>query len=361
MDPGSAPQGCRRAGTSRAPRPLSPPGVAGGRPARITTTPHAVPLDRTPTTPDVSTPAAATPLRLGLCCLVVDAPLAFRAATHTYVMRLSPPDRRAYLDRIALHNAEILGAVLRYAAQLGIRAFRVVSQLFPLATHPVSGYRLEELPSGDEIVRRLGVARAVAAASGIRLSFHPDQFVVLNSARPEVVQAAIAELEWHGELAERLGADVICLHGGSGAGGTDAAVERLIHGIERLSPRARTRLALENDDRVFAVEELLPACLAAEAPLVLDAHHHRVRPGSLTIEEATAWALATWGDREPHFHISSPRNGWKVGDPRPHADEIDPADLPECWIAMGGPLTVDVEAKSKERAVLRLSEALRAR
>jgi UV DNA damage endonuclease len=42
--------------------------------------------------------------------------------------------------------------------------------------------------------------------------------------------------------------------------------------------------------------------------------------------------------------------------PRPHADYIDPTDFPEEWLDRR--MTVDVEAKAKERAVLALKEAL---
>jgi UV DNA damage endonuclease len=55
-------------------------------------------------------------------------------------------------------------------------------------------------------------------------------------------------------------------------------------------------------------------------------------------------------------HISSPRDGWKAPNPRPHADRIDPADFPPVWV--GRAMTVDVEAKDKERAVLALAAAL---
>jgi UV DNA damage endonuclease len=299
-------------------------------------------------------------IRWGLCCLVLDAPIRFRAATHAYVARLDPSAGRAYLEDAALHNVRALRDAIEYCRALGIGAFRITSGLLPLATHPQSGFTLDSLGRAAEVRRLLAEARDAARAGGIRLSFHPDQFVVLNSARPDVVESALGEIEWQATLAELLDADVICLHGGSVAGGVDAAAERLLRGIDRLSPRARSRLALENDDRCWPAIELLPVCLAADIPLVLDAHHHRVLDGGLSLEDATAWALATWGTREPYFHLSSPREGWGARNPRPHADYIDPEDLPAAWLSLDGALTVDVEAKAKERAVLAVSRAARA-
>ena len=302
-----------------------------------------------------------TRVRWGLCCLVVDAPLSLRSATHAYVSRLDAERRLAYLDAIAVANTSVLVEMLDYCARIGVRAFRVSSGLLPLATHPVSGYSIDVLPSAAIVREALERARTRARDAGIRLSLHPDQFIVLNSARPEVVDSAIGELEWQAELAEAIGADVICLHGGSTAGGPDEAMDRLVRGIDRLTVRARSRLALENDDRCHAAVDLLPACMATGVPLVLDAHHHRILSGGLSLEEATDWAVATWEEREPYFHLSSPRDGWDGGDPRPHADFIDVADIPAYWLELGTPITIDVEAKAKERAVLAVQEAVEQR
>jgi UV DNA damage endonuclease len=96
-------------------------------------------------------------------------------------------------------------------------------------------------------------------------------------------------------------------------------------------------------------------------PLVYDVHHHRCNPDGLSIEEATELAAATWesAGREPYCHLSSPRAGWQEGNPRPHADYIDLADFPDCW--QGRSMTVDIEAKARELAVLKLMEDLRGR
>lgn len=134
-----------------------------------------------------------TQVRWGLCCQILDAPIAFRAATHSYVSRLAAAERAAYLNGIALHNAAALSDALHYCASLRIGAFRIVSQLFPLATHPLSGYRIDDLTDAAEVHRRLAQARDLARERSIRLSFHPDQFIVLNSMRPEVVESAIGE------------------------------------------------------------------------------------------------------------------------------------------------------------------------
>lgn len=295
-------------------------------------------------------------IRWGLCCQFLEAPIRFRTATHRYVSGLDPSRRREYLIGIALDNATALREAAECCHALGTGAFRINSQLLPLATHPESGYTIDSLDPSGGVHAALADAGARAAALGIRLSFHPDQFIVLNSARDVVVASAVTELAHQAALAAVIGANTIVVHGGGASGGIAAALERLERGIERLDAVARARLVLENDDRHFAPLDLLPVCERTELPLVYDVHHHRCRPDGLSVGEATALAAGTWRGGEQWAHISSPRGGWDTADSRPHADYVDPADFPESWRERT--MTIDVEAKAKERAVLALRDAV---
>ena len=301
-------------------------------------------------------PTKPNPTRLGLCCQFLDAPIHFRQATHKYVSSLDARAGRAYLIGILRDNASALAAAVQHCSDIGIRAFRINSQILPLATHPVSGYRLGEIDEHGDIRAEFQAAGVLATELDIRLSFHPDQFVVLNSEKAHVVTASIEEMRVQAEVAVLVGADVLTLHGGSSAGGLPVALERLERGIDALAPDARKRLALENDDRRFTPASLLPLCERLAVPLVYDVHHHRCNPDELSVDEATRLAESTWRGREPHFHISSPRTGWGDADTRPHADYVIPDDFPDAW--RGRRLTIDVEAKAKERAVIALRDAL---
>ena len=128
--------------------------------------------------------------------------------------------------------------------------------------------------------------------------------------------------------------------------------------MAKLKRRVRGRLTLENDDRVYTPSDLLPFCRRYRIPFVYDVHHHRCLPDRLSIPEATALALRTW-NREPLFHISSPKHGWGTPPIRPHGDYIRVRDFPDSWLGLN--ITVEVEAKAKELAVLRLQKELRGR
>ncbi len=301
-------------------------------------------------------PRPAGALRLGLCCQFARAPIKFRTTTVSAMLRLSRHERLTRLSELCLANADALLAALQYCAHHGIGAFRVNSQILPVKTHPETGYDVSELPAGAAIRSRFEECGRFARARHLRLSFHPDQFVVLNSPNPQTLAHSLAELRYQAEVAEWIGADTLNIHGGGAYGDKRTALQELRRNIERLPDPVRLRLTLENDDKVFTPADLVPVCAATGVPLVYDVHHHRCLPDGLSIEAATEKASATWRT-EPLFHISSPLAGWSGPKPERHHDYITPSDFPTEWL--NRPLTVEVEAKAKELAVARLAEDLR--
>ncbi len=271
------------------------------------------------------------------------------------MLRLSKRERLARLAELCRLNAEALLAALQYCAHHGIGAFRVNSQILPVKTHAEAGYDMGELSSGAGIIQRFEQCGRFARENNLRLSFHPDQFVVLNSPNPKTLAQSLAELNYQAQVAEWVGADTLNIHGGGAYGDKASALRALRQNIESLPKPVRTRLTLENDDKVYPPADLLPVCADTGVPLVYDVHHHRCLPDGLSIKEATAAARRTW-KTEPLFHISSPLEGWDGPKPERHHDYINVADFPKEWL--GWPLTVEVEAKAKELAIRQLQQDL---
>ena len=294
-------------------------------------------------------------LRLGLCCKFLKEPIAFRTATATYLQRLSRSEQLNHISRLCLANARALGRAVEFCHRNHIGCFRVNSRILPLKTHPQLAYAVENLPDGKEIRGTFLECGKKAARLGVRLTFHPDQFILLSSPDREIVRKSVEELEYQADVCDWIGADVINLHSGGGYGDKEAALRRMGAAVSKLKKRVRDRLTLENDDRVYTPSDLLPFCRQYRIPLVYDVHHHRCLPDRLSIPEATRLALKTW-NREPLFHISSPKYGWGTPPIRPHRDYIHIQDFPDCWRRLN--ITVEVEAKAKERAVIRLQRAL---
>lgn len=297
-------------------------------------------------------------LRLGLCCLFRDQPIRFRQTTAKVLLTLSRDEQLHRLSTLCLHNVATVRQALLFLAGNGIGAYRIPSPLFPRSTHPAVAYTVAELPDGKAIREVCSEIRAFRKKNDFRLSLHPDQFNVLSSPREEVIANTSRELEYQGDLAELLDAEIINIHAGGRYGSKEQALQRLETNFHRLSAKVRARLTLENDDGSFTPSDLLPVCRRLDIPFVYDVHHHRCLPDGLAEEEVTSLCIAHWRmlGREPYFHLSSPKNGWQGGSPKPHADYIDPDDFPPCWRTLHA--TIDVEAKAKELAVLRLKQDL---
>lgn len=284
----------------------------------------------------------------------------------------SQPHLRESLDR--------LEAIVERLERDDVRMYRMSSSLVPYGSHP-------ELPQFhgqvEQCAERLAAIGARVRAAGIRLSFHPGQYVVLNSERADVRELAAADLALQASVLDAMGLDeeaVVVLHVGGAAGGVEAGVERFERGLERLGARARARLVIENDDRVYALADVLPLAQRNGLRIVWDLHHHHCHdPQRIPDGEALRLALGTWpAGVTPKIHVSSPRTaveerarrvGRRVEHAlvlpplRAHADLIDPIAF-EAFLrgpAAGLAFDVMLEAKAKDVALLRLREQLLAR
>ncbi len=294
-------------------------------------------------------------IRFGLCCIFREEPIKFRRTTAKHMMTLDRQAQLKHLGLICEHNAQALLQALQFCHAHDIKDFRVNSQILPLKTHPTVGYRIQDLPNCQKIIDSFRHCGTFCLEKDIRTTFHPDQFILLSSPKEGVTQKSIIELQYQAEVAEWIQADVINIHGGGAYGDKTAALRRLVAQIMALPDSVRSRLTLENDDRVYTPADLMPVCTETKTPLVYDVHHHRCLADGLSVEKATELAINTW-NREPLFHLSSPLNGWAAKACNKHHDYIDPQDFPDCWLNRD--ITVEVEAKAKELAVLKLKKAI---
>jgi UV DNA damage endonuclease len=299
-------------------------------------------------------------IRFGLCCIFKDSPIKFRQTTAKNLGKLARLDQLLTLSELCLDNSTSLLAALKRINELEIKAFRISSPFLPLYTHPQAGYKLEMLADYESILLNLKEAGKYAKKNDIRLSFHPDQFNILSSPRPEVVENSIKELEYQCMLSEIVGAENVNMHMGGVYGDKTAAIKRFEANYQYLPELIKKHLVLENDDISYTVKDLLPTCEKLKIPLTYDVHHHRCNPDGLSVKTATDLSIKTWHaiNREAHFHISSPKNGWESKNPKSHADYINVEDFPEEWLELTERFTLDIEAKAKELAIIKLRNDL---
>jgi UV DNA damage endonuclease len=255
-------------------------------------------------------------------------------------------EQRAKLRELYADNLQRLSSALTFCEENGIRLYRLPSGLFPQSEEPPGFDVLEELRP------RIASIGARATRAGIRLVMHPDQFVVLNSERPEVIANSIVILEHHARVFDLLRQPkspwtAIEIHGGK-----SGRPEQLVETIRSLPRNIRSRLALENDENCYSADEILAVCRAADVPMVFDAHHHVCHERLASYDDPSVArflraARSTWPTPEWQLvHISNGRE--RFNDTR-HADLIEtmPAAFSKApWI--------EVEAKAKEIAIEKL-------
>lgn len=178
----------------------------------------------------------------------------------------------------------------------------------------------------DSLARWFAPIGKTARDNDVRLSFHPDQFVVLASDREEVVNKSIEEFEYHTDMARWMGygnnfQDIKINVHISGRQGPDG-IKRV---MSRLSPEARNSLTIENDEMTWGIEHSLE--LADTCALVLDIHHHWVKTGEYieASDDRIKRIIDSWRGTRPVIHFSTSREDLLTDhcrDTRPHIDTL---------------------------------------
>jgi UV DNA damage endonuclease len=243
------------------------------------------------------TPPSA-PLRLGFPVKVMGKPGMKSGDTRRWQ---SNPHLKVSLEHV--------DAILDYLAKNQLHMYRLSSDLAPYATHPDMPQFHGMVAESDAELRAVG---AKASALDIRLSFHPSQYVLLNSPDPELTKKSIWDLASQAEMLDRmmLGPEAVMVtHVGGVYGDHAAARERWIRTWETLPEHVARRLVLEHDDIRFSAADVLWIHERTGVRLVFDYQHFWcLNPERLAMVDTLGRILKTWGAGErPKIHFSSPR------------------------------------------------------
>lgn len=266
-------------------------------------------------------------------------------------------DRINRLTRIAFENLANTLRILKANHYDGIKVYRFTSNLVPLCTHP-QFHNWDYRTALEDSFREIGV---FVKSHKMRVSLHPDHFTLLNSPRPEVYEASCRDLAYHATVLEAmgLGPDAkMVIHVGGKYDDKFLALDRFKEQFGGLPGNIKDRLVLENDDRCFTAREVLTLSREIGVPMVLDLHHHQILNDGEDLGSLLPEILATWGEKLPKIHISSPKSGQA---PRHHADYID-ADTATVFLNRMKTFDRDfdlmIEAKQKDLALFKLSREL---
>jgi len=220
------------------------------------------------------------------------------------------------------HNLESLERILDYNISSGIKLFRITSDLIPFGSSPAN--KLEWWKLYEEKFNLLGDK---IRQCNMRVSLHPGQYTVLNSPSEEVVKRTIEDLEYHNRILKALGMDKmnkLVLHIGGAYNDREEAIKRFICNFRNLGQHLKDRIVLENDDKIFRIEEVLGIGEKVSAPVIFDNLHNKINKSSEGYDEIkwinlcqTTWKQAD-GPQKMHYSDQNPNKK-----PGSHSDTID--------------------------------------
>jgi len=306
-----------------------------------------------------------TIVRLGYVAMSMIVKNASPSKTMTYTQFQKIDDREAALrklERLALLNLQNTLRLLRHTVASDIHFYRLTSRLIPLANH-------EELLDWDymkPLKEPLGEIGAFARTHKVRIDFHPDHFVLLNSTQKHVLKNSIKTLKLHYLLLKGMGIDTThrcVMHVGGNYKETEESLERFIDNWMLVPKSIQNMIMLENDDTSFTLEDTLYLCEKVGIPLVFDYHHHLAHHHHSNWEDNWDRVIQTWkGSPLPiKMHISSPKNEKHF---RHHADYIDINMFFDFLKRINGSISqIDcmMEAKKKDEALFKLMEEVKLR
>ena len=284
-------------------------------------------------------------IRLGYAC-ITNCLDSTSSSPYTYGEYLKYGDMEK-LDRVIVSNLKSLEEIIYYNIKNNIHFYRMSSKIIPLATK--SDVKFDYIDKYKSYYDKIG---KMISDYDMRVDFHPDQFCVLNSVKSDVVSASIDILKYHYSLLEALGIKnkILVLHVGSNSFGKDNSIRRFINNFNKLPNYLKKCIAIENDDKVFNVNDVLEISKNTGVPVILDYHHHLCNKSDFSFEDI----FNSFNNMKVKMHFSSSKN---KKDFRSHNDYIngdDFIDFIKILKKYDRDVDIMIEAKCKDDSLFRL-------
>lgn len=255
-------------------------------------------------------------MSIGYACLTVGVP---NTNLKSCMLKNASEDR---LLELISHNLNSLENIIDYNIENNIMLFRISSDIIPFGSSPVNN-----LPWWDIFsVEFLKIGKKIQS-SGMRISMHPGQYTVLNSPREEVVKKAIADLNYHTKVLDSLGVGAVhklILHIGGVYNDKKQAMERFITNYAYLEQSVKQRLVIENDDKLYNINDVLEISEKLNVPVIFDNLHNDINAYDKEKSDID-WineCKGTWRDKDGNqkMHYSQQDPLKKLG---AHSETID--------------------------------------
>ena len=280
------------------------------------------------------------------------------SSTITYTNYINKNYNISKLLEITKDNLEALNEIIKYNIKNNFHFYRLTSKLVPLATHNKVSFDyitplIDEYRKIDKLIND----------NNIRVDTHPDQYAVLNSMDNKIVKNTVEILEYHYKIMDALGIKdkIIILHVGSSACGKKASITRFINNFNKLPDYIKKCIAVENDDKVYNIKDVLELCHKIKVPMVLDYHHFICNNEGENLKDYLNGIIETWNGRLAKMHFSSPKSKLKK-EFRSHNDYINSDDFINfinLIKTQDKDIDIMLEAKAKDDAISRLVRQLK--
>ncbi len=210
---------------------------------------------------------------------------------HTCTVKYAKLER---LKSAVEKNLSDIMEILKWNLKNNIYCFRIGSKFIPLGGHPEKEkwewdwrkiYAKELLDLGSFIKN-----------NNIRITMHPDHFVVLNSPDNTIVENSIRDLQYHADLLDAMDLDYthkMQIHTGGLYNNKSSAISRWITTYKTLDESIKRRLVLENDDHIYDLHDVLYINSQTGVPILFDTYHNELF-GNYDIASSFEQVIKTW-------------------------------------------------------------------
>lgn len=237
--------------------------------------------------------------------------------TLSRLLRLTESERDSLLYEKVSHNASALIAMVEKVSLLPepMRMFRITSDFLPCYGHSVTENIYDRTHFEVLVQNTFSQVGEIAKREGIRLVFHPDHFVRLNSDDHSITTRAISVIEHHAELYRIMGMSSAWHSHGAAInihlGGREGGIQSFRDTFNKLSDEAKRLLTIENDEFSFGLSDLMH--IADLCPIVTDIYHEWVFTRGEYIQpddkRITDVIIPSWRGVRPLGHFSQPKEG----------------------------------------------------
>ena len=280
-------------------------------------------------------------VRLGYACICNSIEEHMHTITYTNYLK----DKNKIND-IVKQNFEVLKKILTYNNKNNIHFYRLSSNFIPCASiieYDYPNIFKKEFKEISKLIKG-------------RFDMHLSEYCILNSTNKEVVKRSIDEIKYHYKLLKSFKVKPnLIIHIGSKSFGKENSITRFINNFNKLPNYLKNTLLIENDDKVFNVEDTLKLCQKIKRPMVLDIHHHNCNKSEKDLSNYLNEIFNTW-DTTPKIHFSSPKNKKDI---RAHNDYINSDDFINFIKLIDRDIDIMLEAKAKDDALFRLVRELK--